>query len=303
MGRRNMGDMGFSQIQSFKGPISYAPFENPVVAYDGHSYERSHIEEWLKKSDRSPMTNDKLPSTQLYPNHTLKAAMEEVREMNEEIEHQHEIIEKQQQALTLAEQACELQELEHQDEIIEKAQQALTLAEQACEMNEEIEHQHEIIEKQQQALTLAEQACKMNEELRQQELQAALQETDRHRANGLALLRLLHGRNAPMSQWEYESFRAKFEANRSAELHATLTVSTVERLTEQLSQPERSQQHQPDHRKLELEKAERSLQIAQQRVDRCKRELEETKESLQLLEEERSEHNSTQPVFDLRTGV
>merc|ERR1711977_176843 len=276
MGRRNMGDMGFSQIQSFKGPISYAPFENPVVAYDGHSYERSHIEEWLKKSDRSPMTNDKLPSSQLYPNHTLKAAMEEVREMNEEIEHQHEIIEKQQQALTLAEQACELQELEHQDEIIEKAQQALTLAEQACEMNEE---------------------------LRQQELQAALQETDRHRANGLALLRLLHGRNAPMSQWEYESFRAKFEANRSAELHATLTVSTVERLTEQLSQPERSQQHQPDHRKLELEKAERSLQIAQQRVDRCKRELEETKESLQLLEEERSEHNSTQPVFDLNTNA
>ncbi len=47
----------------------------PVMAADGHTYERAAIEAWLARSDRSPMTNELLPSKVLVPNLAMKAAM------------------------------------------------------------------------------------------------------------------------------------------------------------------------------------------------------------------------------------
>ena len=53
--------------------------EGPVVAADGFSYERSAIEQWLRRSVRSPMTNAPLGSAGLIPNIALRKAIAEWR--------------------------------------------------------------------------------------------------------------------------------------------------------------------------------------------------------------------------------
>jgi hypothetical protein len=52
--------------------------QDPVVAADGHSYERAAIQQWLDAGHRtSPMTNLRLPHRQLTPNHSLRSAAQE----------------------------------------------------------------------------------------------------------------------------------------------------------------------------------------------------------------------------------
>lgn len=50
---------------------------DPVIGSDGHTYERSVIEEWLSKRETSPMTNGVMRITDLKPNYALKASIEE----------------------------------------------------------------------------------------------------------------------------------------------------------------------------------------------------------------------------------
>ena len=48
---------------------------DPVVALDGHTYERRAIEQWFSQGRlTSPVTNLRLPATTLVPNHALKSA-------------------------------------------------------------------------------------------------------------------------------------------------------------------------------------------------------------------------------------
>jgi len=54
-------------------PIICEMMVNPVVAADGHTYERSAIEEWLKKRDTSPMTGEKMKSKVLVDNFQLRS--------------------------------------------------------------------------------------------------------------------------------------------------------------------------------------------------------------------------------------
>ena len=61
---------------SFVCPISLVVMQDPVTCSDGHSYERTVIEEWLRLSDKSPMTNETLPSRTLIPNYALRSAIE-----------------------------------------------------------------------------------------------------------------------------------------------------------------------------------------------------------------------------------
>ena len=42
---------------------------DPVVANDGYTYDRKHIEEWWQKSNLSPMTGLPIESKSLIPNH------------------------------------------------------------------------------------------------------------------------------------------------------------------------------------------------------------------------------------------
>ncbi len=63
-------------------PISSIKFVDPVVAADGHTYERVAIQEWLDTGHlRSPMTNQLLSHTALIPNHTLKKIIDSLKEV------------------------------------------------------------------------------------------------------------------------------------------------------------------------------------------------------------------------------
>jgi len=58
-------------------PITQDVMEDPVIAMDGHTYERKAIEEWLLTRDTSPMTNMTLPSKMLVPNLAVRSMIAE----------------------------------------------------------------------------------------------------------------------------------------------------------------------------------------------------------------------------------
>jgi len=48
----------------------------PVIAADGHTYERAALEEWLLHHVTSPVTGDFLPHTRIVPNVLIKSAIQ-----------------------------------------------------------------------------------------------------------------------------------------------------------------------------------------------------------------------------------
>ncbi|GMF24919.1 unnamed protein product [Phytophthora lilii] len=60
-------------------PITGCPMMDPVVAADGHSYEREAILQWFTSSDISPMTGMHMPTKQVFSNFTLRQLSEEVQ--------------------------------------------------------------------------------------------------------------------------------------------------------------------------------------------------------------------------------
>jgi hypothetical protein len=61
-------------------PITLQLFCDPVIAADGHAYERRAMEDWLARSNRSPRTGAELPHALLTPCHHLRVAADEWRE-------------------------------------------------------------------------------------------------------------------------------------------------------------------------------------------------------------------------------
>lgn len=58
-------------------PITSEPMIDPVVAADGHTYERVAIARWLQTSDKSPLTGSVLPHKELVPNYGLLSSLQE----------------------------------------------------------------------------------------------------------------------------------------------------------------------------------------------------------------------------------
>lgn len=58
-------------------PITGEPMRDPVVAADGHTYERSAIARWLRSSDKSPLTGSVLDHKNLVPNYMLLSSLQE----------------------------------------------------------------------------------------------------------------------------------------------------------------------------------------------------------------------------------
>jgi len=64
-----------SAAETFLCPITQSPMSDPVIAADGHTYERTAIERWFGAGRlTSPVTNEPVTSTRLLQNHTLKSA-------------------------------------------------------------------------------------------------------------------------------------------------------------------------------------------------------------------------------------
>lgn len=62
-------------------PITMEIMEDPVLAPDGMTYERSSIERWLQDHDTSPLTNEKIEKT-IFPNISVRKMIEEFDEQN-----------------------------------------------------------------------------------------------------------------------------------------------------------------------------------------------------------------------------
>jgi ankyrin repeat protein len=63
--------------EDFVCPITHHLMEDPVVASDGHTYERSAITQWLEKQNTSPMRIP-LPHRLLVPNILVKKLIEQI---------------------------------------------------------------------------------------------------------------------------------------------------------------------------------------------------------------------------------
>lgn len=50
---------------------------DPVIAEDGHTYERREITEWFKHSGTSPITRERMEMRTLVPNHALRKMIED----------------------------------------------------------------------------------------------------------------------------------------------------------------------------------------------------------------------------------
>ena len=58
-------------------PITQELLIDPVLAEDGHTYERAAITRWFSTGNtRSPVTNEELEGKKLISNHVLKKACE-----------------------------------------------------------------------------------------------------------------------------------------------------------------------------------------------------------------------------------
>jgi hypothetical protein len=85
------------------------PMQDPVMAADGHTYERRGIAEWLANSTTSPVTNAMLRNQVLAPNHSVTStekALEGAKETAESLKAQLKAEEQKMTELTSALEGC-----------------------------------------------------------------------------------------------------------------------------------------------------------------------------------------------------
>ncbi|KJE88567.1 hypothetical protein CAOG_00206 [Capsaspora owczarzaki ATCC 30864] len=63
-------------LEAFNCPITQEVMSDPVSTPYGHCFERDAIERWLQTHKTCPMTKKPLTQAQLFPNYTVKAAIE-----------------------------------------------------------------------------------------------------------------------------------------------------------------------------------------------------------------------------------
>ena len=64
-------------------PLTGEPFRDPVVASDGHTYERAAISSWICKGGASPLTGQALAPAALTPNELARALVREMAALGE----------------------------------------------------------------------------------------------------------------------------------------------------------------------------------------------------------------------------
>ena len=82
----------------FDNTFSMELMRDPVSTADGHSFERSDIEQWVRVSGTNPVTRAPLALNQLTPNRALKGAIEEFLSINQQVRTQIERLQQQRRA-------------------------------------------------------------------------------------------------------------------------------------------------------------------------------------------------------------
>ena len=70
--------MSQQTTESLICPITGEIMKDPVMALDGHTYEREAIATWFEEKQTSPLTGAHLESKTLITNHTLRKLLEEM---------------------------------------------------------------------------------------------------------------------------------------------------------------------------------------------------------------------------------
>jgi hypothetical protein len=78
--RRKAEELVADAVDSVLCPIGRLLMRDPVQAADGHTYERSEIEKWLRSSDKSPKTNVPMCSKELTHNFAMRSCIDELVE-------------------------------------------------------------------------------------------------------------------------------------------------------------------------------------------------------------------------------
>ena len=63
-------------------PITQELMSDPVLAADGHAYERQAILQWIERKATSPMTGEALTTPQVTPIHILRRQILEWKEQS-----------------------------------------------------------------------------------------------------------------------------------------------------------------------------------------------------------------------------
>merc|ERR1719436_1758591 len=69
---KNLTSKTNAEYGAFICPLTMRLFCEPVVAADGHTYEKRAVEEFLRTNSRSPVTGNLLRFQHVYPNNVLK---------------------------------------------------------------------------------------------------------------------------------------------------------------------------------------------------------------------------------------
>jgi len=152
-------------------PITQEIMEDPVIAQDGHTYERQAIKRWLDMGKRiSPKTGARLLSTELTPNHTMRSLIQDLKG-------QVPVLARHQLDMRNIEIVLRLREEEIEERLIQK--ENLVEKESQARLNLEVELEREtalfgVME--QQIQTLEEQVN--TSRLREKELEERLNEKE-----------------------------------------------------------------------------------------------------------------------------
>ena len=78
-------DDPLATVPEFKCSITLSVMRDPVIAADGHSYEREALEAWLRSHRTSPLTGARLEHMHVTPNHRLRSLIESARSVARQI--------------------------------------------------------------------------------------------------------------------------------------------------------------------------------------------------------------------------
>ena len=76
-GSADVDDPAVAAVHQYRCPITLEVMKDPVLAADGHSYERSALATWLSTHRTSPVTGARLEHVNMTPNHQLRSLIQE----------------------------------------------------------------------------------------------------------------------------------------------------------------------------------------------------------------------------------